>query len=227
MFGAVAPRYDLLNTLLSAGRDRYWRKTAVDRLAPQRGERFLDVATGTADMAVEIAARQNGQVQVLGIDFSAPMLERGRRKVRQRKLEAAIALQKGCGENLPYASASFDGLVCAFGIRNFADPARGLSEMLRVLKPDGRAVILEFSHPEQPLLGFLYNLYFRSVLPRVGRLISKHKHAYDYLPQSVSRFPKRKDFADIMQQAGFARIAHTDLTLGIVTLYEGCKQASQ
>ncbi len=221
MFGAVAPRYDLLNALLSAGRDRYWRKTAVDRLSPRKGERFLDVATGTADMALEIASRLNGHVQVSGIDFSAPMLERGARKIRRRGFGGSIALQKGCGENLPFAPASFDGLVCAFGIRNFSNPARGLSEMARVLKPGGRAVILEFSHPSQPLLGWGYKLYFQSVLPRIGRWISRHKNAYAYLPQSVSRFPMRAEFAGIMRDAGFDSVTHQDLTLGIVTLYQG------
>ena len=227
MFGAVAPRYDFLNALLSCRRDRYWRKTAVDLLAPQARERILDVATGTADMAIEIASRRAEGLTVLGIDFSGPMLNRGNRKVRERQLAGTVTLHKASGEHLPFASAVFAGAVCAFGIRNFSDAGRGLREMLRVLKPGGRVVILEFSRPLHPVLGWMYRFYFKSVLPRIGKWISRHEDAYQYLPDSVSQFPMRADFVNLMQEAGFESVTRRDLTLGIVTLYKGIKPSER
>ncbi|MFQ5450493.1 MAG: bifunctional demethylmenaquinone methyltransferase/2-methoxy-6-polyprenyl-1,4-benzoquinol methylase UbiE [Nitrospinaceae bacterium] len=222
MFNAVAPRYDFLNRFLSAGRDGYWRKKAVNLLSPRDNGFFLDVATGTADMALEIASRHAG-LRVAGIDFSASMLELGHRKIRSRGLEKKITLQAACGENLPFAEGSFDGVVTAFGIRNFSDPARGLREMFRILKTKGRIVILEFSHPRNVLLAGLYRLYFHHILPRLGRLVSGHDNAYHYLPQSVSRFPARAEFARTMSEAGFQEVTFEDLTCGIVTIYSGIK----
>jgi len=223
MFGAVAPKYDFLNRLLSAGRDQYWRKIAVDTLSPNRGERFLDLATGTGDIALEIASRHPAQVKVMGIDFSGPMLELGRKKIETKNLGKSIPLQKGCGESLPFADDSFHGVITAFGIRNFSDPHRSLMEMHRVTKTDGKVVILEFSHPGNAVLGAMYQFYFHFLLPWVGNIISRHNSAYHYLPQSVSQFPMRDDFALLMEKAGFQDVTHRDLTFGIVTLYQGKK----
>jgi demethylmenaquinone methyltransferase/2-methoxy-6-polyprenyl-1,4-benzoquinol methylase len=223
MFGAVAPKYDFLNRLLSGGRDQYWRKTAVDLLSPKKGERFLDIATGTADIALEIAARDLSELKVMGIDFSGPMLKLGQKKVAEQQQEQIISLQKGCAESLPFADESFHGAISAFGLRNFSDTQRALTEMHRVLKPGGRFVILEFSHPPNPVLGWGYLFYFQFLLPQVGRFFSRHKSAYSYLPQSVAKFPMRDELALLMSQSGFQSVTHRDLTCGIVTLYHGMK----
>ena len=223
MFGAVAPKYDFLNWLLSAGRDQYWRKAAVDLLSPQKGERFLDVATGTADIALEIALRHPSELKVMGIDFSGPMLKLGQKKIAEKQLQQTINLQKGCGESLPFADESFHGVLSAFGLRNFFDPQRALDEMLRVLQHEGQVVILEFSHPPNPFLGWSYRFYFHFLLPQVGKFFSRHESAYNYLPQSVANFPMRHDLALLMEQSGFQSVTHQDLTFGIVTLYHGIK----
>lgn len=223
MFGAVAPKYDFLNQLLSAGRDQHWRKSAVDLLSPQQGQRFLDVATGTADIALEIASRLPSGLKVMGLDFSGPMLRLGQKKVAEKNMEQTITLQKGCGQSLPFANESFHGVISAFGLRNFSDPHLALNEMHRVLRPKGNMVILEFSHPSNPILGWIYLFYFQFLLPQVGKIFSHHKSAYNYLPQSVASFPMRDDLARLIGQSGFKCVTHQDLTFGIVTLYHGVK----
>lgn len=224
MFSAIAPRYDFLNRLLSVGRDRYWRKSAIDLLAPRPGEHILDVATGTGDMALEIASRGLQDVRVAGIDFSRRMLELGRNKIRRQGRERMVSLQLGSGENLPFADGSFDGAVCAFGIRNYADVKLGLREMFRVLKPGGRAVILEFSMPSNPVLRRMYNWYFDLVLPRVGNLVSGHEDAYSYLPESVAGFPDQSEFVCWMEEAGFQKASYRNLSFGIVALHCGYRE---
>jgi demethylmenaquinone methyltransferase/2-methoxy-6-polyprenyl-1,4-benzoquinol methylase len=225
MFSDIAPRYDLLNRLLSCGQDQYWRKRAVTRLSPQSGERFLDIATGTADVALEIIRNvPKGAVQVVGMDFSEKMLELARQKIDSLDKANSIQLECGSAENLPFEDNSFDGTTTAFGIRNFSDIGRSLREMHRVLKPGGRCVILEFSLPRNPILNVLYRFYFEWLLPKVGRLISKHPSAYTYLPETVAAFPVRKEFSSLMQQAGFMNVTYKELTLGIVILYTGIKQ---
>jgi len=225
MFSDIAPRYDLLNRLLSCGQDQYWRKRAVTRLSPQSGERFLDIATGTADVALEIIRNlPKGAVQVVGMDFSEKMLELARQKIDSLDKANSIQLECGSAESLPFEDNSFDGTTTAFGIRNFFDMGRSLREMHRVLKPGGRCVILEFSLPRNPILNALYRFYFEWLLPKVGRLISKHPSAYTYLPETVAAFPVRKEFSSLMQQAGFMNVTYKELTLGIVILYTGIKQ---
>ena len=223
MFGAVAPKYDFLNCFLSAGRDRHWRKIAVNLLSPQKEERYLDVATGTADIALEIAGRHPAKLKVMGLDFSGPMLKIAQKKVAEKQLGQTITLQKACGESLPFADSSFHGAISAFGLRNFSDPERALAEMHRVLRPQGNIVILEFSHPSNPILGWIYLFYFHFLLPQVGKFFSRHKTAYNYLPQSVAKFPMRGDLSLLLEQSGFQRVTHRDLTFGIVTLYHGRK----
>ncbi|MFQ5672193.1 MAG: bifunctional demethylmenaquinone methyltransferase/2-methoxy-6-polyprenyl-1,4-benzoquinol methylase UbiE [Nitrospinales bacterium] len=225
MFGAIAPQYDFLNGLLSFGRDRYWRKAAVDLLAPRPGERILDVATGTADVALEIACRDLDDIRVIGVDFSFKMLQLARRKIRGKRLDRFISLQAGDGENLPFPDNRFHGVTSAFGIRNFNDIEKGLSEKWRVLKPGGKVVIAEFSLPKSFIFRFVYLFYFGLALPLIGRLISGHSVAYSYLPESVAEFPRQAEFARIMEKCGFKDVAYRDLTCGITTIYTGCKDA--
>jgi len=223
MFSAIAPTYDLLNRLLSCGQDIYWRKAAVDRLEPASGQELLDVATGTGDVALEIGRRMPGALQVIGVDFSLPMLERAKVKILRRGLEKTVRLEQGCGENLPFRNNRFDGVTCAFGIRNYGNVVLGLREMYRVLRGEGKVVILEFSLPSNSLLRSLYTFYFERVLPGLGKIVSRHDTAYSYLPRSVSGFPSRDGFAKMMEETGFENVAYRDLTFGIVTLYSGIK----
>lgn len=225
MFSDIAPRYDLLNRWLSCGQDQYWRKRAVTRLSPQAGERFLDIATGTADVALEIIRNvPKGAAQVVGMDFSEKMLELAQQKIDFQDRAHSIRLESGSAESLPFEDNYFDGTTTAFGIRNFSDVSRSLREMHRVLKPGGRCVILEFSLPRNSILNALYRFYFEWLLPKVGRLISKHPSAYTYLPKTVASFPVRKEFSSLMEQAGFMNVTHQELTFGIVILYTGIKQ---
>lgn len=224
MFSDIAPRYDLLNRLLSCGRDRYWRKRAVSCLAPKAGQSFLDIATGTADVAIEIAHQcPNRSAQVVGMDFSEKMLELARQKIDSLDMAGAIQLEAGSAESLPFKDNSFDGTTTAFGVRNFSDVEISLREMHRVLVPGGQCVILEFALPRNSVLNFLYRFYFESLLPRVGRLVSRHPDAYTYLPESVAAFPVREKFSSLMQNAGFSNVTFKELTFGVVILYTGIK----
>ena len=222
MFTAIAPRYDFLNRLLSIGQDKYWRKVTVDTLAPGPNERILDIATGTGDMLLEIASRIDTK-QIFGIDFSRRMLDLGRTKVMKKGYDRAVSFLIGSGECLPFADKSFDGAVCAFGIRNFSDARLGLIEFYRILKPGGRAVILEFSMPTNPALSHVYNWYFNLILPIIGSLVSKHNDAYNYLPESIIDFPDPKFFASWIEDAGFKKVSFFNLSLGIVSIYRGYK----
>ena len=225
MFSDIAPRYDLLNRLLSCGLDQYWRKRMVARLSPQAGERFLDIATGTADVALKIVRKvQKGEVQVSGMDFSEKMLELAQQKIDTQGRTDSIQLKSGSAESLPFEDNSFEGTTTAFGVRNFSDVGQSLLEMHRVLKPGGRCAILEFSLPQNSVLNALYRFYFEFLLPKIGRLISKHPRAYTYLPETVAAFPVREKFSNLMQQAGFVGVTYKELTFGIVILYTGVKQ---
>lgn len=223
MFSAIAPRYDFLNRLLSCGQDQYWRKAAVNCLAPKAGDYFLDLATGTADIALEIAARDPLNIKVVGVDLSYAMLQLGKKKIRSRNLEKTINLQTGVAEHLAFADKTFDGVISAFGVRNFSNIERGLQEMLRVLKSKGRIVILEFSLPKNPLLSAGYRVYFDYFLPLIGRAVSGHHFAYRYLPESVSAFPSPSEFIKVMESNGFENVMYKNLTLGIATIYTGYK----
>jgi demethylmenaquinone methyltransferase / 2-methoxy-6-polyprenyl-1,4-benzoquinol methylase len=223
MFNAVAPRYDFLNGLLSAGFDKYWRKAAVDELEPIANHVYLDVATGTADIALELALRQSSPSHIIGVDFSKTMLELGNEKVAARGRESSIQLLPGAAENLPLKNDSFDGAISAFGARNFANLNHGIREIHRVLKPQGKIVILEFSFPQNGLLQWFYRQYFGKVLPVLGRMISRHKSAYSYLPDSVEGFPKGEAFVSILKENGFESVGFKELTFGITTIYTGLK----
>ena len=222
MFTAIAPRYDFLNWLLSVGQDKYWRKQAVDLLDPIRRDHILDVATGTCDIVIEIAKR-NLAVRIFGIDFSQRMLELGKAKVFRSNYDKSISFQIGSGEHLPFANESFDGVVCAFGIRNFANVKRGLREFYRVLKPGGRIVILEFSVPQNQFLNAVYECYFNFILPKIGNLVSGHSNAYTYLPESVAHFPNQKIFIEWIEKTGFKKVSFEELTFGIVSIHRGFK----
>jgi demethylmenaquinone methyltransferase / 2-methoxy-6-polyprenyl-1,4-benzoquinol methylase len=219
MFGAIAPRYDLLNHLLSLNRDRAWRRRAVDRLLDDgaRGGCYLDACAGTFDLAVELADRTNFTGRVLGFDFAYPMLDAGRSKLNSRSIlpACADALQ------LPLQDAAVEGTMVAFGVRNLADLDAGLRELARVTRPGGRIVVLEFTTPGwQPFRG-LYLLYFRRILPLIGRLISRHGSAYDYLPASVLEFPEPAQLAQRIEAAGFVDVGWDVMTGGIVAAHYG------
>ncbi|MET0554507.1 MAG: ubiquinone/menaquinone biosynthesis methyltransferase [Vicinamibacteria bacterium] len=217
MFDRIAPRYDLLNRLLSAGIDVRWRRAAADWLELAPGARVLDLCTGTADLLIEVLRRDPSHRGV-GIDLSSGMLVRGAAKLSARGLAGRSALASGDAEQLPLAGGLFDGALVAFGIRNVGDRPAALGELRRVLRPGGRLVVLEFSMP-RGLMGALYRFYFGQVLPRVGRLVSGDGAAYSYLPASVAVFPEPPAFAALLEQAGFARIRFRALTAGIAHLY--------
>ena len=222
MFTSIAPRYDFLNRLLSVGQDKYWRQRAIDLLDPMGNERILDVATGTGDMVIEVAKR-NLSVKIFGIDFSQRMLDLGRIKIARNGYNQAVSLQIGSGECLPFADESFDGVICAFGIRNFADVQLGLREFFRVLKPGGRVVVLEFSIPQNQFLKTAYEWYFNLILPKIGNIISGHSNAYSYLPESVANFPSQKKFIKWIEKIGFKKVSFSELTFGIVSIHRGYK----
>lgn len=217
MFGAIAPRYDLLNHLLSLNRDRAWRRRAVDRLldgSPRDGA-FLDACAGTFDLSVELADRSGFAGTVLGFDFAYPMLDAGRAKLPRRQILPACA----DALRLPLADATVDGAMVAFGVRNLADLDAGLIEFARVIRPGGRLVILEFMTPAWQPFRAVYLAYFRRILPLVGRLVSRHKSAYSYLPASVLEFPEPPQLAGRLEAAGFGGVAWDVMTGGIVAVH--------
>jgi demethylmenaquinone methyltransferase/2-methoxy-6-polyprenyl-1,4-benzoquinol methylase len=218
MFDAIAGRYDFLNHFLSAGLDTRWRARAVRELALVRGARVLDLCTGTGDLAIA-ATRGAERVRVLGVDFAHAMLRLGKNKLRQVGLDDAVTLVRGDATSIPVRDGWADAATIAFGIRNVAQPERALDELARVLKPGGRLAILEFGEPIVPGVRGLYNWYFRSVLPRLGRLVSKHDSAYSYLPASVGAFPSPRVFSEMMEGHGFGGVRAVPLSLGIVYLY--------
>ncbi|HEX9023157.1 MAG TPA: bifunctional demethylmenaquinone methyltransferase/2-methoxy-6-polyprenyl-1,4-benzoquinol methylase UbiE [Geobacteraceae bacterium] len=222
MFDSIAPRYDFLNRVLSFGIDRRWRRFAVRQVKFREEGRVLDVATGTGDVALEVAARTPGSVKIVGIDFSREMVELGREKVRRSPFAGRITLEVAPCEAIPFPENSFDSVTIAFGIRNVVDRLQGLKEMHRVLNPGGRVVILEFSTPCSKVFKSIYYFYFLRVLPVIGGLFSKFS-AYRYLPDSVLEFPSREEFKALMGKAGFRKPVHYDLTGGIATVYVGEK----
>lgn len=218
MFDAIAPRYDLLNRVLSAGLDRRWREKAVEALKLAPNARVLDVCTGTADLAVATVSRVTGS-SVIGVDFAGAMLRLGLAKVTSLGLSDRVRLVRGDATRIPVASATCDGATIAFGIRNVAEPELALAEIARVLRPNGRLAILEFGQPRIPGVRSLYAWYFRHVLPAIGRMVSKHTSAYSYLPASVGTFPPPDEFAGIIARHGFSNVKAVSLTFGIVYLY--------
>jgi demethylmenaquinone methyltransferase / 2-methoxy-6-polyprenyl-1,4-benzoquinol methylase len=224
MFSDIAFRYDFLNRLLSFGIDRLWRREAVRVVVEAKPQRILDVATGTADLAISLQ-QALPKAEVIGVDFAEPMLERGRKKVANLKL--TLPLLQGDGLNLHYPDNSFDALTIAYGIRNFTDRQRGLEEFYRVLKPGGRVIILEFPPPPQNVFGRLFRFYFLGVSPYIAGLFSGRRDAYVYLGKSVLNFPSPNALATMMQRAGFVRIRYKLQTFGVSALHVAEKPDGQ
>jgi demethylmenaquinone methyltransferase/2-methoxy-6-polyprenyl-1,4-benzoquinol methylase len=221
MFDNIAPRYDFLNQLLSMGIHKGWRRKAVSMLKDVGPRQILDIATGTADFAIE-ALTLNPE-KITGVDISEGMMAIGREKLKRMKLEKKIELMHGDSENLPFSDNTFDALTVGFGVRNFEHLEKGLTSMLRVLKPGGTAVILEFSKPRVFPVKQLYAFYFKRVCPFAGRLFSKDNRAYTYLNESVVAFPDGSDFLGIMTRIGYRECRQHPLTFGIATIYTGKK----
>lgn len=224
MFTSIAPRYDFLNRLLSAGRDKYWRRVAVDELPLEKGGSFLDVATGTGDIALSLIHRASkDDARVVGVDFSEGMLKLGRDKVKKEGLEDRIELRLADATALPFEDNLFQGAIVAFGLRNFSDTEKGLKEMLRVVAPGGRVVILEFTNPKNPLFRRMYYFYFRNILPLIGGIISGNRKAYQYLPDSVMDFPSSDRLKSLMEKCGMQKVRYKLLTFGVAALHVGEK----
>ena len=221
MFNNISRRYDFLNQLLSLGIDKMWRKRAIRVLEPLKPKTILDVATGTGEFALE-ALKLNPD-KIYGIDIAEGMLDIGRQKIQAKKASALVELLHGDSENIPFKENKFDAVTVAFGVRNFENLKRGLSEILRVLKPGGMVVILEFSKPASFPFKQIYNFYFRFILPRIGSIVSHDKAAYTYLPKSVEAFPDGEDFLRILHDVGFKNTQCSSLTFGISSIYIGTK----
>ncbi len=221
MFDNISARYDFLNHFLSLGIDKIWRRKAINQLRSIPVINIIDIATGTGDFA--IAALKLNPEEVIGLDISAGMLAVGEQKMIKNKVDSIIKMQLGDSENIPYDSNYFDALTVGFGVRNFENLELGLTEMLRVLKPGGKAVILEFSKPKRFPIKQIFGFYSRYFIPFFGKRISKDAQAYSYLPESVAAFPEGKDFEEILHKIGYKNIESTLVSGGIATIYAGIK----
>lgn len=222
MFDKIAGRYDVMNRLLSARIDVRWRKKAIRMLKKENPKHILDVATGTADMAI-MTCRLLNPDRVDGIDISEGMLDLGRKKIEKEGLADKIHLHTGDSETIKFADNTFDAVMVAFGVRNFENLEKGLAEMRRVLKPGGRLIVLEFSKPQRKAVKSLYNLYMGIVAPQVARWLRQNKEAYEYLNESANAFPDRHLFTDILNKVGYTDTGFEPLTLGICCIYSGRK----
>lgn len=222
MFDNIAGTYDFLNHFLTLGIDKGWRRKLISLLAEVKPAKVLDVATGTADVAIA-SADLPGIQEIIGIDISPGMLEIGKKKITKQRLDPLIRLQVGDSEQLPFEEGYFDAVTVSFGVRNFENLEKGLREMQRVIRPGGRVLILEFSHPTTPPFKQFYWFYARYILPLIGKLTSKDPEAYKYLYRSVVAFPANKEFLAILNKSGFQNTTATPLSLGICTIYSGYK----
>jgi demethylmenaquinone methyltransferase/2-methoxy-6-polyprenyl-1,4-benzoquinol methylase len=222
MFNDIAFRYDFLNRFLSAGIDIRWRKKALGYLKELKPRHILDVATGTGDVAIMASGLLKPE-KITGIDISDGMLEVGRKKVKGLGLEKQIELLNGDSETISFADNTFDAVTVAFGVRNFQNLEKGLSEILRVLKPGGKLVVLEFSKPRFPVIRSFYNVYMKVVTPGMGKLFSKNRNAYSYLDESIKKFPEGKNFTQILENLGYNNIQSAALSMGICSIYCGKK----
>jgi demethylmenaquinone methyltransferase/2-methoxy-6-polyprenyl-1,4-benzoquinol methylase len=226
MFDSIAVKYDFLNHFLSLGTDFFWRQKAISVISKtHKPDLILDVATGTCDLA--IAALKLKPKKVTGIDISAAMLAMGKNKLDKRNLNGLIELIKAESENIPFPDNYFDVSMSAFGVRNFSDTVKGLSEMCRVTCPGGLIMVLEFSKPTAFPFSQLYYFYFKRVLPFFGWLFSRNRRAYDYLPESVANFSDGQEFMILLEEAGFRSVTQKRLSGGIATIYTGLKPLSQ
>ena len=217
MFNNISKKYDFLNHFLSLGIDILWRKKAIKKLKKDQPKLILDIATGTGDFALEALALNPDKI--IGVDISEGMLEVGREKMKKKGVSDRIEMQLGDSEKLLFEDDKFDAVIVAFGVRNFENLKKGLSDMLRVLKPGGKTVIVEFSKPTKFPMKQLYNFYFKYILPKIGRLVSKDSAAYTYLPESVENFPDGERFEQILTEVGFKRTECISLTFGISSIY--------
>ena len=223
MFDNIAPTYDKLNHIMSLNIDRVWRRRVMRIVRRAKAHKIMDVATGTGDLAIAMAKRVD-RTQILGVDLSEEMLAVARRKVEKQGLEERIMLEKGDAENLNMVtSESIDAATVAFGVRNFENIERGLSEIYRTLKPGGKLVVLEFSMPKNRLVRWVYSQYAHRLLPRIGGMISKDKQAYTYLPDSVEEFPAPERFAEMLRSVGFTRVKTRSQSFGIAYIYDATK----
>ena len=223
MFGRIARVYDLMNFVMTAGLDRRWRLFAARQIALQAGQTALDVGTGTGDLAIALARLSDPNAHIIGVDFTAEMLDIGREKLRRLGLADRIELRQGDGEGLAFPDSTFDACCSAFVVRNLADVERGFREMLRVVKPGGRVVCLEMSHPYNPLFAAIYHLYFDRIVPLLGKLIGKAFDAYSYLPTSVSTFPDAPHLKQIMERSGWRDVKYYYRVGGVVAVHVGTR----
>jgi len=222
MFNDIAFRYDFINRFLSAGIDIRWRKKAIKQLLQIQPKTILDVATGTADVAIMASGILKPE-KITGIDISDGMLEIGRKKVEKLGLQHRIELLNGDCETIKFDNDSFEAVTVAFGVRNFENLEKGLSEIKRVLKPGGKLVVLEFSKPRSAVVKAMYNLYMKIICPSLGKIFSKNRHAYQYLDESIKKFPEGKNFTAILDKLGYRNIYFKPLSLGICSIYCGEK----
>jgi demethylmenaquinone methyltransferase/2-methoxy-6-polyprenyl-1,4-benzoquinol methylase len=220
MFDTISGRYDFMNRFLSLGIDKLWRRRLIKKLRAQKPERVLDIATGTADLAIMASKHAK---QVIGADISEGMMAMGREKIAKKGI-TNITLQYGDSENLPFADNTFDAITVAFGVRNYENLEKGLADMLRVLKPGGMVYVLEFSRPRKFPVKQAYFFYFNNVLPRWGKVLSKDTSAYSYLPESVKAFPDGEDFIAILKKCGYTETKFEFLSNGIAALYTAAKK---
>ena len=221
MFDNISSSYDLLNHLLSANIDKLWRKRAIEKLIPLNPEKILDIATGTGDFA--IAAAKKIDANIIGLDLSEGMLKIGRAKINKKGLSNRVKLLKGDSEELPFESEFFNAATVGFGVRNFENLNKGLTEILRVLKPGGIFIVLEFSKPQRAPFKQFYFFYFKRILPLLGKIISKDSNAYSYLPESVNTFPEGNNFVSILKEIGFVNNRCYTQTFGIASIYMSVK----
>jgi demethylmenaquinone methyltransferase/2-methoxy-6-polyprenyl-1,4-benzoquinol methylase len=222
MFDNVSPKYDFLNHLLSGGIDFWWRKKAISMLRAEKPQLILDIATGTGDLAIE-AVKQLIPKKVIGVDISEGMLSFGREKMKKLGLESKIELQMGDSENLQFENNTFDAVIVSFGVRNFENLEKGLTDMCRVTKSGGKCMVMEFSNPKTPVIKQLYNFYNATILPFIGKLVSNDSSAYSYLPESVKAFPEGENFLKVFEKAGFRHTKCIPLTFGVCSIYLGKK----
>jgi demethylmenaquinone methyltransferase/2-methoxy-6-polyprenyl-1,4-benzoquinol methylase len=221
MFDNIAFRYDFLNSLLSLGIHKGWRKKCVKLLAENKPKTILDVATGTADFAIECV--KIGPQQIIGVDISEGMMKFGREKIKKAGLDKLITLQYGDAETLDFKDDTFDAIVVGFGVRNFENLEKGLVNLRRVLKPGGKLVVLEFSNPRNGFIKWGYNFYFNKVTPFIGRMFSKDIRAYTYLPESVKAFPDNERFVEILNKLGYPHTSFQSVSFGIAAIYSASK----
>src|SRR5690554_4581265 len=221
MFNNISPKYDFLNHLLSMGIDHLWRRKAIKMLKSQAPKKMIDLATGTGDFA--LAALKLNPEKIVGVDISNGMLEKGREKIKKIGKEHIITMVNGDSENLPFEDNEFDALTVGFGVRNYENLEKGLAEMLRVIAPGGKAIILEFSKPKKFPVKQFFGFYSKFIIPMLGKTISKDSSAYEYLPESVAAFPEGQDFLDILERVGYKNTSARMVSGGIATIYTGVK----